>query len=173
MNWNDRNRIEKCFAPLELPFTIAFRTTIPLMEERTWNRIFSSICVVIAPQVLIVAFKLSGSRPAGLSFHIWWLIFGPILAGIAYWRTTDKLPFGVLRVAFISLSFTMAFIWPFLIANELVDLLGLFGLIANISGGILGVTVLAIGNSLQVFFSLFWPCDCSFFVIFLLSCHCH
>ena len=55
------------------------------------------------------------------------------------------------RLPFVSVAFVISILWIYLTANELVALLQFFGTAFNVSDGILGLTVLAWGNSIGDF----------------------
>ncbi|XP_054722796.1 mitochondrial sodium/calcium exchanger protein-like, partial [Uloborus diversus] len=54
---------------------------------------------------------------------------------------------------FAYLGFAVAVTWIYCLANEIVALLQVFGVIFNLSDSILGLTILAWGNSLSDFLS--------------------
>jgi hypothetical protein len=54
LDWDERGRFAKLIAPFELPFAIALRVTIPLVEHKTWSRAFSALCIVSVPAACAV-----------------------------------------------------------------------------------------------------------------------
>ena len=50
--------------------------------------------------------------------------------------------------AFAWLGFAVSIVWIYSIANEIVNLLQVFGIVMKLSDGILGLTLLAWGNSI-------------------------
>ena len=60
-------------------------------------------------------------------------------------HTYLKLP---LPQAFAWLGFAVSIVWIYSIANEIVNLLQVFGIVMKLSDGILGITLLAWGNSI-------------------------
>ena len=54
----------------------------------------------------------------------------------------------LLSQAFAWLGFAVSIVWIYSIANEIVNLLQVFGIVMKLSDGILGLTLLAWGNSI-------------------------
>ena len=55
--------------------------------------------------------------------------------------------------AFAWLGFAVSIVWIYSIANEIVNLLQVFGIVMKLSDGILGLTLLAWGNSCLLYTS--------------------
>jgi len=154
MEYKERNRVMKVIAFVEWPFSIALKGTIPGVEAKTWSRTWNAITLVGAPHVFFVAADLSDVEIGELNIHWVTLIIGPVLAGIAYWFSEDKPPTNKWAMAiWMIFAVTMACVWPMALADELVDCLGLIGIILGISAGVLGVTILAMGNSMPDYFA--------------------
>jgi len=56
-------------------------------------------------------------------------------------------PHATLLIIFLLFAFIMSILWIWFTANLLIDLLNLFGVMSGINSSILGLTVLAWGNS--------------------------
>jgi Ca2+/Na+ antiporter len=67
---------------------------------------------------------------------------------IIRFRTKKSKPPGRFMILFLFFSFTMSIIWISFAADVLIDLLTLFGIISGIDPSLLGMTVLAWGNSI-------------------------
>ena len=125
------------------------RATCPLVEEKTWNVWWSALGLVFAPQLLF--FVLDGWK-----MHLGWVWAIAILAlGVTsalefLWCTASQkeLPTGRLKGVFIALAFVMSCVWTYLIANEVVGMLTVLGVVCRVSDAIMGVTLLAWGNGL-------------------------
>lgn len=133
--------------PLEFALTIARRLTVPLVDIDTWNRTFAVLNPpFIALMVLTVLFRYSWT-----SWTLWLsvLCIGSPLSVLVAW-TTDPLmpPCGYQLVLYLVVAFVMSIVWIMSIANEVLCLLETLGELLSISHSILGISVLAWGNSI-------------------------
>ncbi|KAJ8641717.1 hypothetical protein MRB53_018411 [Persea americana] len=136
---------------LELPIYLPRRLTIPVVSEERWSKPFAVISVTLAP-VLLAAFWNSqkgdmGSRSSLITYIIGGSI-GSFLGVIAFVTTERFSPPRRFLFLWLAVGFLMSVIWTYMIAEELVALLISLGTIFGISPSILGLTVLAWGNSL-------------------------
>jgi len=135
---------------LESPFLLARMVTIPPVTADSWDRPLCGLCFLLAPLFFVWATDNAGES-LGKSFPVWALsvILGPIFA-LAVFSTTswNKLPPKGYKVVLLIISFSLSVVWIMLIANELVLLLGIVGDLISIPSSVLGLTVLAWGNSL-------------------------
>jgi sodium/potassium/calcium exchanger 6 len=76
------------------------------------------------------------------------LLLGIVLGVVAYLRTDKSNPPTKFLLPWLIGGFIMSVVWSYLIAQELMGLLASFGYIFGISPSILGLTILAWGNSL-------------------------
>ncbi|CAM0948658.1 unnamed protein product [Alopecurus aequalis] len=128
-------------APLYLPR----RLTIPDIAAHRWSRANAVTSALLAP--LLLAAVTCPLRPTLLLAAA---LTGALLA-IAAASTTDSAtpPQGRhARLLWLAGGFLMSVLWSYVLARELVALLVSTGIIAGIPASILGVTVLAWGNSL-------------------------
>ncbi|KAJ0075233.1 hypothetical protein Patl1_33710 [Pistacia atlantica] len=112
----------KIISLLELPLTVPRRLTIPSVEEEMWSKPYAVASALLAP--ILLAFLWSSGD--NLSSQSIWVAYFIGVAG----------------------GFLMSIVWFYMIANELVALLVAFGIIFGINPSILGLTVLAWGNSM-------------------------
>jgi len=149
VGWEDRNCFWRLVLLVEFPIMVCQRATCPLVEEKTWNVWWSALGLVFAPQLLF--FILDGWK-----MHLGWVWAIAILAlGVTsalefLWCTASQkeLPTGRLKGVFIALAFVMSCVWTYLIANEVVGMLTVLGVVCRVSDAIMGVTLLAWGNGL-------------------------
>ncbi|XP_050370467.1 cation/calcium exchanger 1-like [Argentina anserina] len=138
---------------LELPLSLPRRLTIPVVSEEMWSKPFAVISVTLAPILLAVLFNTHsenvGSRTK-LAVYITAAIIGLVLATLVYFTTRMSGPPNSNMHLFPLLvgGFVMSVAWTYLTAEELVSLLESYGNILGISPSILGLTILAWGNSL-------------------------
>ncbi|KAI9377253.1 hypothetical protein POPTR_019G040200v4 [Populus trichocarpa] len=137
---------------LELPLSLPRRLTIPVVSEARWSRPFAVISVALAP-ILLAALCTSqkekefGSRSSLVAYVIAVLI-GMVLCNLACVTTTKCSPPKKSLFPWLAGGFLMSVTWTYIIAEELVSLLISLGYVLGINPSVLGLTVLAWGNSL-------------------------
>ncbi|XP_065852741.1 cation/calcium exchanger 2 [Euphorbia lathyris] len=133
---------------LESPLYLPRRLTIPVICEKKWSKPIAVASVTLAPLLLSAVSKpLSSSKNSSVFYGIG-LLVGVILGVIAYATTEKSNPPKRCLLPWITGGFLMSVVWSYIIAQELVALLVSLGYIFNLSPSILGLTVLAWGNSL-------------------------
>jgi len=134
---------------LELPFTVARHASIPAANWNRKRRALAAGCPIFSSFVLLLSFggwdafhKQWGSFPLWLCCAMVSAVF---TFGVVLFSTPDRRPpwHGLLLL----LAFLCTIAWFNLLANECVAVLETFGLKFGISSSVLGITVLAWGNS--------------------------
>ncbi|KAG4912756.1 hypothetical protein AAZX31_19G105000 [Glycine max] len=141
----------KILQVLELPLGLPRRLTIPVVSEEKWSKPYAVISVTLAPVLLAILFNTQsenvGSR-SGLVTYIVAALIGIVLGNMACVTTERCTPPRKSLFPWLAGGFAMSVTWTYIIAEELVSLLVSIGSIIGVSPSILGLTVLAWGNSL-------------------------
>ncbi|KAL6142795.1 hypothetical protein ACLB2K_061071 [Fragaria x ananassa] len=136
---------------LELPLYVPRRLTIPVVSEERWSKPYAVASVTLAPVLLS---SLWNHQYANASFHKSLLIYvigltiGLVFGFVACMTTERSSPPKKCLLPWLAAGFLMSVAWSYITAQELVALLVSIGYILGISPSILGLTVLAWGNSL-------------------------
>ena len=150
--------IKKIWLIIKSPVILIFCTTIPVVDieeeggEQAWCQILHGIQLILGSQflafVLPTMFGLSGNI-AVIDFQLWQLVLVIsllLVVGLLCTSKPQKAPFYQPILAFI--GFVVAIAWIYVIANEIVSILKAFGVYFGLSDAILGLTILAWGNSI-------------------------
>ncbi len=141
---NKMSTIEKVASFLELPLNCLRVLTIPLPVEDHYCRPIVALSTALSPFWLLYYHEQGFLSVSGAAFI---LIAITVASAVLRYANEDKMPL----VACIPLSlygFLIAATWIDFIGGALVDLLQFFGTFLRIPPGILGMTVLAVGNSM-------------------------
>ncbi|XP_072986517.1 cation/calcium exchanger 1-like [Typha latifolia] len=136
---------------IDMPLYLPRRLTIPDVTEERWCRPFAVASATLAPVLVATLWNSKrngmGTRE-GMTIYLYAGLVG-LVVGIIAFRTTkkDNPPKKVL-FPWLAGGFLMSVLWTYIIAEELVGLLVSLGYIFGISPSILGLTVLAWGNSI-------------------------
>ncbi|KAM3310257.1 hypothetical protein ACQJBY_031131 [Aegilops geniculata] len=146
---------------LRMPLYLPRRLTIPDIAAHRWSRPCAVASAALAPVLLATtwtshspaATSSRGHHPRTSDGHAILLagaVLGLLLAGLAA-ATTDanSPPRGRRRrVPWLAAGFLMSVLWAYTLARELVALLVAIGYMVGVKASVLGVTVLAWGDSL-------------------------
>ncbi|KAL2502232.1 Cation/calcium exchanger 1 [Forsythia ovata] len=135
---------------LELPLYLPRRLTIPAVSEEKWSKPFAVSSAILSP--ILVAALLNtqgrnGDAKTSLAIYMTAILVGIILGTSAFVSTKNVSPPRNCLLPWLVGGFLMSITWTYVVAEELVSLLVAFGNILGISPSILGLTVLAWGNS--------------------------
>lgn len=153
LNQGDLQLYERFLLLCELPFTIIRKSTIPIPCEGYYNRGFVALSVAVSP--LWFLYYLQAQHDIALSSTAltpqFLVYFGvSILIGLLVLRFA---PGGEGNMSLIAATpialygFIMAATWIDFIADRLVSLLDFIGIVLHIPGSIMGLTILAWGDS--------------------------
>ncbi|XRB15110.1 sodium/calcium exchanger membrane region domain-containing protein [Pseudoscourfieldia marina] len=175
MNWEQMAHV--LAAALYLPITLVRRCTIPIgaSEPRRWDSRLDAVAVVLGPMVLLVfqqfvspnlvVLRLPLPHAAAADAHdtldvpLWfvvllqsstlgWFFYQMVSHADLNTKADDvRHPVGSLQTLLVALSFCTSIAWISLAARELLGCLRALGLAFGVSSQVLGLTVLAWGNS--------------------------
>lgn len=145
--------LARALAILELPFTAARRATVPLTSGDAYGR--APLCLSVAGAPLWLCFYAArrgfdGVFAPTLASPVFLATLGGVACAGAIARGTaareDGLP-APLMIALALFGFVVAATWIDVFADELVGVLEFFGSLLGVPEPVLGLTVLAWGNS--------------------------
>ncbi|ESQ41781.1 hypothetical protein EUTSA_v10013163mg [Eutrema salsugineum] len=132
--------------PLDLPRIL----TIPVVSETGWSKPKAVASVTLAPVLLSFLWNWKrnpSSFETGVVYSIGCLV-GIVLGFVAGATTKTLTPPKKWLLPWLAGGFVMSMTWSYISAQELVALLTSLGYIFGVSPSILGLTVLAWGNSI-------------------------
>ncbi|XP_046696319.1 mitochondrial sodium/calcium exchanger protein isoform X2 [Silurus meridionalis] len=140
---------------IQLPFEVLLLLTVPVVDsnkkESNWNRPLNCLHLITGPLVCVLTLN-SGTFGVYLiegEFPVWLLtaLVGTFLSGIVYCSTTnDHHP--LYHFLFALLGFIVSALWINTVASEVVSVLHMLGIVLRLSNTVLGLTLLAWGNSI-------------------------
>ncbi|KAK7316019.1 hypothetical protein VNO77_34634 [Canavalia gladiata] len=145
------NYLSKFLKVLELPLCLPRRLTIPVVSEEAWSKPYAVISVTLAPVLFTTLCNTQMENVSSKSSLVAYLtaaLIGIVLGNMACVTTKSTSPPRKCLFPWLAGSFSMSVTWTYIIAEELVSLLVALGNVIGVSPSILGLTVLAWGNSL-------------------------
>ncbi|NWX80946.1 NCLX protein, partial [Alca torda] len=150
-------RVFKAFkVPVELVLLLTVPVVDPDKDDLNWKRPLNCLHVLTSPLLCVLTLK---SGTYGLYqiqgvFPVWGLIMlvGSVLALIIFITTSNEEP-PKYHCVFAFLGFLASAMWINAAATELVNILRTLGIIFQLSNTVLGLTLLAWGNSIGDTFS--------------------
>ncbi|CAF4262409.1 unnamed protein product [Rotaria sp. Silwood2] len=150
--WAKRSIFNKIFSIIKSPIILILHLTIPLVDydkpKNNWNKFLNSFHLLSSPLVMSFLTKL-GFIKIGNVFPVWAVV---AIVGAIFFITSLILTQHHTKPKYHSgyafLGFVVSMVWIYSVAHEIVNLLTTFGVVFGISNTILGLTLLAWGNSL-------------------------
>ncbi|KAL6005200.1 hypothetical protein ACLOJK_005762 [Asimina triloba] len=136
---------------VQLPLYLPRRLTIPVVCEDKWSKPFAVISVTLAPLLLAALLNTKWGdmgMKASLTIYLIGGMAGIVLGSAAFLTTDSCGPPKTFLLPWVAGGFLMSVTWTYIVAEELVALLVSLGYIFGINPSVLGLTVLAWGNSL-------------------------
>lgn len=146
-----KNYMWKILQVLELPLSLPRKLTIPIVSEENWSKPYAIISCTLAPILFAILLNTQMENMDSKSSLVAYLtssLIGIVLGNMACVTTKSTTPPRKCLFPWLVGGFSMSVTWTYIIAEELVSLLVSIGYIIGISPSILGLTVLAWGNSL-------------------------
>ncbi|MEE6514536.1 hypothetical protein FKM82_022757 [Ascaphus truei] len=142
--------------PVEMLLLLSVPVVDPDREDRNWQRPLNCLHLITSPLLCIltlkageyVCTKIQGVLPVWALL----LLIGTPLAVIVFFTTRNEDP-PKYHWLFSFLGFLVSALWISAAATEVVNLLRTFGVIFRLSNTVLGLTLLAWGNSIGDFVS--------------------
>ncbi|TRY66936.1 hypothetical protein TCAL_07651 [Tigriopus californicus] len=144
--------VRKIWEVVRSPVVFLLNLTVPVvnddLEDGSWCQHMAIIQCLIAPQFVIFAVSVAFT-PIFQSVNLWELMImiGQALAIFILCTSSPNYP-PRYHALLAYVGFGVSVIWIYLIANEIVSLLKTVGVLFGLSDAILGLTVLAWGNSI-------------------------
>jgi sodium/potassium/calcium exchanger 6 len=134
-----------------MPLYLPRRLTIPIICEEKWSKVYAISSMILAPLLLSFLWNThKGYSMSSTNIIVYGIgLLVGIIFGVGAFFTTEMLvpPKKCLFMWLVG-GFIMSVTWSYIIAQELVGLLVSIGFICRISPSILGLTILAWGNSI-------------------------
>lgn len=143
--------VAKIVHVLELPLTLPRRLTIPVVSEESWSKPYAVLSVTLAPLLLAALANTQRENVTLRSSLVTYFtagLIGMVFGNLACVTTKKSSPPKRCLFPWLAGGFLMSVTWTYIIAEELVSLLVSLGHIIGINPSVLGLTVLAWGNSL-------------------------
>ncbi|XP_051505604.1 mitochondrial sodium/calcium exchanger protein isoform X1 [Myxocyprinus asiaticus] len=159
-NWRRWHWSGKLLKVIKVPIEVLLLLTIPVVdtdkEDHNWKRPLNCLHIITGPLVCVLTFQ-SGAYGLYLiqgEVPVWVLTvcIGVFLSALVFFTTTNERP-PAYHFLFSLLGFVVSALWISTVASEIVSVLHLLGVVLSLSNTILGLTLLAWGNSIGDCFS--------------------
>jgi len=154
-DWGGNNWFWRAYQVIKSPVDVLFRLTTPVVDKDkprdNWCQYLAIVQCVLGPLFSVFAVNIALDKVGGSSMQVWHitLLVGVLLACLVGFTSRSAQP--RYHSFFSFAGFVISIVWIYIIANEVVSLLKAFGVMFGLSDAILGLTVLAWGNSIGDF----------------------
>ncbi|XP_012586269.1 PREDICTED: sodium/potassium/calcium exchanger 6, mitochondrial [Condylura cristata] len=160
--WRNKSAYWRTLKVFKLPVEFLLLLTVPVVdpdkEDRNWKRPLNCLHLAISPLVLVLTLQSGayGVYEIGGLFPVWAVVVisGTALATVTFFATSNSEP-PRLHWLFAFLGFLTSALWINAAATEVVNILRSLGVVSRLSNTVLGLTLLAWGNSIGDAFSDF------------------
>jgi Ca2+/Na+ antiporter len=153
--WWEYPFYQKIFAIFEFPLILLRDATIPTVDPELWSKPYAVIQPLFSPLLIIFSMGNWHSMVGSISTPLLGFLIGVPIAFYVFLTTHHSKPpsGGFYSVVWVLMAFTMCVVWIYIFAGELVSLLQTIGIISGIPPAVLGLTILAWGNSVGDLFA--------------------
>ncbi|XP_063081762.1 mitochondrial sodium/calcium exchanger protein isoform X2 [Cavia porcellus] len=153
--WRNQSVSWKVLKVLKLPVEFLLLLTVPVVDpdkdDRNWKRPLNCLHLVISPVVVVLTLQSGayGVYEIGGLVPVWAVVViaGTGLASVTFFATSNREP-PRLHWLFAFLGFLTSALWINAAATEVVNILRSLGVVFQLSNTVLGLTLLAWGNSI-------------------------
>ncbi|XP_026295949.1 putative sodium/calcium exchanger 7 [Apis mellifera] len=150
-DWQDANAFIKFILIIRAPFMAILQLLIPLVSvttvKRGWSKLLNCFQLCVTPTFSLFVLNVWAVRIGPITLMPIVLLIGTIL-GIIVFLITDKDRIPKFHNAFAFFGFFTAMMVVYLVAKEVMAVLQCVGYAFSISDAMLGITLLAWGNSI-------------------------
>ncbi|KAH7847318.1 hypothetical protein Vadar_024705 [Vaccinium darrowii] len=138
----------------ELPVSVILKLTIPQTSPSEWNRFYRSANIALCPLALL--FSCNSFMPVNhpiifllpnAHFPLWLVVLFACSSLALLHFVLEKEPPKTEEISVVLVSFVMSVFWISTVAGELLNCLAALGALLKLPPALLGLTVLAWGNS--------------------------
>jgi len=153
--WAETNWFWRGYQVIKSPVDVLFTLTTPVVDKErprdNWCQYLGIVQCLLGPFFSVFAINVAFDKIAGSNVEVWHvtILAGVLLASIVGFTSRSSQP--KYHSVFAFAGFVISIVWIYIIANEVVSLLKAFGVMFGLSDAILGLTVLAWGNSIGDF----------------------
>lgn len=160
--WRSKSVSWRALKVFKLPVEFLLLLTVPVVdpdkEDGNWKRPLNCLHLVTSPLVLVLTLQSGayGVYEIGGLLPVWAVVViaGTAVAAVTFFATSNSEP-PRLHWLFAFLGFLTSALWINAAATEVVNILQTLGVVFRLSNTVLGLTLLAWGNSIGDAFSDF------------------
>ncbi|KAM6166897.1 mitochondrial sodium/calcium exchanger protein [Erethizon dorsatum] len=160
--WRNQSVSWRVLKVLKLPVEFLLLLTVPVVDpdkdDQNWKRPLNCLHLVVSPLVVVLTLQSGayGVYEIGGLLPVWAVVViaGTGLASVTFFATSNREP-PRLHWLFAFLGFLTSALWINAAATEVVNILRSLGVVFQLSNTVLGLTLLAWGNSIGDAFSDF------------------
>ncbi|XP_055963221.1 mitochondrial sodium/calcium exchanger protein isoform X2 [Sorex fumeus] len=160
--WRAKSTTWRVLKVLKLPVEFLLLLTVPVVDpdkdDRNWKRPLNCLHLLLSPLVVVLTLHSGtyGVYEIGGLLPVWAVVVvaGTGLATVTFFATSNSEP-PRLHLLWAFLGFLTSALWINTAATEVVNILRSLGVVFRLSNTVLGLTLLAWGNSIGDVFSDF------------------